>query len=106
MIADKRQQEVRWLAADRNAWEGPSELINCFWDDGVFELFLEQYARTFSEEQCQSAFDLRDTLNAFCGATPDVLDPMETLRDPRWQVVRQKAAAFIDAFAGKWPDAR
>lgn len=106
MIADQRQQEVRWSAPDRYAWEGPSELINSFWDDGVFELFLDQYAGTFSEEQRRSAFDFRDTLNAFCDATPDVFNPVETLGDPRWQLLRQKGAAFIDAFAGKWPEVR
>ncbi len=102
-LADREKQEHRWLAPDAYAWERPEEVINSFWDDCVFDLFLEQYGESFSGEQQNAAFGLRDALNAFCDATPQVLDPAATLADPRWESVRQRATEFVCAFKGKWP---
>lgn len=104
-LADKEKQERRWLAPDAYAWERPEELICSFSDDCVFETFLEQYGESFFEEQRGAAFGLRDALNAFCDATPQFLDPAATLADPRWELVRQRAAEFVCAFEGKWPRA-
>jgi hypothetical protein len=102
-IADREQQECRWLAADAYAWERPEELISVLFDDSVFEGFLEKYASTFSEEQCAAAFALRDSISAYCSETDDFLDPAEVLRDPRWQSIRENAVQFADAFKdGKW----
>ena len=50
-FADKGKQESRWLAADAFAWERPEELICAFFDDSNFELFLDEYASTFTDEQ-------------------------------------------------------
>jgi vancomycin resistance protein YoaR len=102
-IADKQQQERRWLAPDRYAWEGPSELMCVIFDDCALEGFLERYTNSFSEPQQKAASEFRDTLSRFCDSTPGHLDPAETLADLRWEVVRQKAAQFVSAFAGKWP---
>jgi hypothetical protein len=104
-IADKENQERRWRAPDRYAWECPDELINVVFDDCVFDLFLEKYAPTFSEEQRTAAFGFRETLNDLCHATPQALDSAATLVDPRWDQVRHKAAEFVCAFEGKWPRA-
>jgi hypothetical protein len=101
-IADSERQERRWLAPDAYAWECPDELI-CTVDDAVFEGFLERYALTFSDEQREAAFGFRDAFTNYCDSTPQHLDPAETLADPRWDFVRQKAAAFILAFSYKWP---
>jgi hypothetical protein len=100
-IADRERQESRWLAADAFAWERPEELINTV-DDVVFEGFLENYTPTFSGEQREAAFGFRDALNNYCELTPQNLNPGETLADPRWDFVRQKASAFIAAFSKKW----
>ena len=102
-LADKEKQERRWLAPDRYAWERPEEVICSFSDDCVVDVFLEQYGESFSVEQHAAAFGLCDALNAFCDATPQVLDPAATLADPRWELVRQKATEFASAFEGKWP---
>jgi hypothetical protein len=102
-IADKEHQELRWLAPDAYAWERPEELINVLFDDCAFELFVEEYASTFSEEQRQTALGLRDEMISYCAATPSYLDPVEVLADPRWESIRQKAAAFVAAFKEKWP---
>jgi hypothetical protein len=104
-LADRQKQECRWLVPDRGAWERPEEVINAFWDDCVFELFVEQHSASFSDEQRRAAHSLRDALDAFCFATPQVLDPVATLADPRWELVRQKAVEFVGAFDGKWPGA-
>jgi hypothetical protein len=72
-------------------------------DDVVFDGFLERYGLTFSEEQRCAAFEFKDALNRYLEATAQHLDPVETLADPRWDVVRQRAMAFVVAFAGKWP---
>jgi hypothetical protein len=101
-MADRERQERRWLAADAYAWECPEELINTV-DDVVFDGFLENYTPTFSEEQREAAFGFRDALHNYCELTPQNLNPAETLADPRWDFVRQKAAAFIAAFSKKWP---
>ncbi|MGB6160746.1 MAG: hypothetical protein WBH45_20810, partial [Acidobacteriaceae bacterium] len=49
-LADKHHQEERWSAPDAYAWENPNELICCV-DDCDFELFLTEFAPTFSPEQ-------------------------------------------------------
>ena len=102
-IANKERQELRWLAPDAYAWERPGELINVLFDDCVFEGFLSEYASTFSDEQRRTAFELKDEMNSYCDATPGWLDPAEVLADPRWESIRQKAAAFVAAFKDKWP---
>src|SRR5580692_5898888 len=75
-IADKQEQERRWLAPDAYAWERPEELINTLFDGYVFEGFIEEYLATFSTEQCQAALSLRDELNRYCDDKPQQrLDP-------------------------------
>jgi hypothetical protein len=102
-IADKKRQELRWTAPDRYAWERPEEVINVLLDDSVFEGFLEKYASSFSDQQRQAAFQLRDAMNKYCDDTPTWLEPSEVLADARWEAIRQDAAEFIVAFKGKWP---
>lgn len=97
-IADREQQERRWLAPDAYGWECPDELI-CSVDVVVFDGFLERYTPTFSEEQREAALGFRDALNHYCEITPDHLDPALTLADPGWDLVRQKAAALVAAFS-------
>ncbi len=102
-ISNREQQEQRWLDPNRFAWERPEELICNLSDDDNFDLFLEQFDPTFSSAQREAASGFRDTLNKFCGATPRNLDAAETLADPRWELLRQKASEFVAAFRGKWP---
>jgi hypothetical protein len=104
-IANREQQERRWLDPNRHPWERPEELISELFDAYNLDLFLKQFAASFSAEQRDAAIDLRDRLNEFCEATPTNLDAAETLADPRWGLVRQKASAFVMAFDGKWPSA-
>jgi hypothetical protein len=102
-IADKEHQEGRWTAPDALAWENPAELICSLYDDCAFERFLDEYDSTFSEEQRKSAFELKDEMNCFNEATPQWLKAAEVLADPRWESIRRKAAAFSEAFKGRWP---
>jgi hypothetical protein len=103
-IADRAHQELRWSSPDAYAWERPEELIDVLWDDCAFEGFLDEFASAFSEEQSRTASALRDGLNRYCDDTPSHLNPAEVLADPRWEAIRQKAAAFVQAFEGKWPN--
>jgi hypothetical protein len=100
-IADRENQERRWLASDAYAWERPEELINCL-DDVVFDGFIKDFAQTFSEPQRQAAIGFQSAVDDFCSTTPQWLDPAETLADPRWWSIRRKAEQFIEAFQGKW----
>jgi hypothetical protein len=102
-IANKEKQEQRWLAPDAKAWERPEELINVLFDDSNLELFIDEYGPTFVEDQRRAALDLRDDISRYCDKTPTWLDPSEVLADPRWETIRQKAAAFVSAFKEKWP---
>lgn len=102
VIADKNYQESCWLALDAQAWESPDEAINAL-DDCVLEGFLEQFSDSFSAEQAKAVSEFRDELARYCSATPQHLDPVTVLADPQWQVVRNKATAFVKAFRGKWP---
>jgi hypothetical protein len=104
-IADKERQERRWRASDSHAWENPGELINVILDDHLFERFLQQFGSTFSAKQRAAAVGLRDELILYCHSTPQLLDPTQVLADPRWEMVRQKAAAFVAEFKQKWPTA-
>jgi hypothetical protein len=102
-IANRADQESRWLSPDACAWERPEELINILFDDCAFERFLDEFASTFSEDQRRTAIALRDGLNRYCGDTPTHLNPAQVLTDPRWEAVRQNVAAFVRAFEGNWP---
>jgi hypothetical protein len=102
-IANRDLQELRWLSPDAYAWERPEELINVLFGDCAFERFIDEFASTFSEDQCRTAFALRDGLNRYCDDTPTHLNPAEVLGDPRWEAIRQNAATFVLAFEGKWP---
>ncbi len=102
-IANREKQERRWLAPGALAWENPAELICSLYDDCAFERFLDEYGSTFSEEQCKSAFELKDEMNRFNEAMPQWLKAGEVLADPRWESIGRKAAAFVEAFNGKWP---
>jgi hypothetical protein len=103
-IADRENQERRWLAPDAQAWECPGELINVnVVDDCVFDGFIEKYASTFSDEQQKTAAQFKDELTHYCAMTPQHLEPADVLADPKWERVRQKAGAFLVAFRDKWP---
>jgi hypothetical protein len=102
-IANKEHQEHRWLALDRYAWEGPSELICAAFDDYVIEGFIEEFSPAFSEAQRSAALGFRDELNDYYDHTRQNLDPAVVLADPRWEGVRQRAVAFVAAFRDKWP---
>jgi len=102
-IANKDKQERRWLAPNARAWERPEELISVLFDDSNFELFIDEYKSTFVEEQGRAASELRDDMNHYCDTTPEWLDPNEVLADPRWETIRRKASAFVEAFKDKWP---
>lgn len=71
-------------------------------DDSVFQGFIEEYAATFSPTQADAIIPFKVAIDKYSEATPDLLDPAEVLRDPRWHDIRQKAGAFIAAFDGKW----
>jgi hypothetical protein len=103
-IADKKYQESRWLDPDAFVWESPDEAINAL-DDSVLNGFIEQFSESFSAEQAKAVTDFRDEVGRYCKSTPQHLDPTMVLADPRWDVVRNKASAFLQAFAGKWPPA-
>jgi hypothetical protein len=100
-IADKEHQEQRWLAPDAYAWERPEELISSL-DDVVLDGFIKNFNLTFSEPQREAAFGFQSAINEYCNATSTCLDPAETLADPRWWSIRQKAEQLIAAFKGTW----
>jgi hypothetical protein len=100
-IANKENQEQRWLAPAAFAWERPEELLNSL-DDVVLDGFIEKFSSTFSEEQSQAILSFQAAINEFCSVTPAWLDPAETLADPRWRSIRHKAEKVIAAFKGKW----
>ena len=98
-IGDKHYQETNWLRDDRPAWENPNEAICVLVDDCVFELFLQDCAFSFSNEQHQAATDFSIKLNRFLNETPKFLEAEETLNDPRWKDVQLSAIVFVAAFA-------
>jgi hypothetical protein len=98
-IGDTEHQCRRWLAPNAFAWERPEELINTICDDCLLELFIEEYGAALPRLQAEAAIALRDELSRYCEATPRNLDPEQVLADPRWEVVRSKARAFVAAFA-------
>lgn len=100
-IADKEHQR-RWLAPDRYAWERPEELINLV-DAFILDGFIDEFSLTFSENQRNAAVEFRDELSDYCDQTPQNLEPAVVLADPRWEAMREKAAAFVVAFKDKWP---
>jgi hypothetical protein len=101
-FTDRDTQESRWLAHDRFAWEKPEELI-CSLDDVVFDQFADYYDETFTVEQRAAISRFTEEFRAFCDATPQILDPKEVLKDPRWHSLRRRADSFIVAFKDKWP---
>jgi hypothetical protein len=101
-FADGKNQESRWLASDNLAWERPEELINSL-DDVVLDGFISKFDGSFSEQQRRTIHDFQREVDMFCGSTPQWLDPAQTLADPRWRSIQEKALALVTAFKGRWP---
>jgi hypothetical protein len=97
-IGDKEYQSTNWLRDDRPAWESPNEVVSVLIDDSQFDLFLQDCAYSFSDQQQRSAADFSTKLNHFLDASPNSLDPKETLDDPRWEDVQSSANVFVAAF--------
>ena len=101
-FADKKNQEGRWLASDALAWERPEELINSL-DDVVLDGFIAKFDGSFSEEQRRAIHDFQHEVEGFCESTQQWLDPAQTLADPRWRSIQDKARALVAAFRERWP---
>jgi hypothetical protein len=101
-IADRKMQEDKWATGTWNIWEHPDELINTTGDYALDD-FSDVFLAILSPEQKLSAQRFRDDVNHFCASSSNTLKPAELLSDPNWERVRQSAAGFIQAFAGKWP---
>lgn len=101
-IADRKRQEEVWPNPNFS-WEQPNELVNSLFDDCLFEAFVERNQQNFTAEQRASSNDLLHEFQGFLAATPETLDPIDTLTDPRWQSIRSSAARFTMAFASKLP---
>jgi hypothetical protein len=99
-IADRQAQETRWLALDAHAWERPEELINQV-DDLVFDGFVTEFGAQFEPGQKQAASQFQTSLRFFCDHTKTSLDPAATLKDQRWQAVRNAAEQFLVAFSDR-----
>jgi hypothetical protein len=99
MIGDKAHQESSWLREDRPAWENPNEIINVLFDDVRFELFLKDCDFSFTESQRETAQSLSIMLNEFLDNTPQWLEPIETLKDQRWEEIRIAARNCVVAFS-------
>ena len=97
-IGDRHYQETHWLRDDRPAWENPNEVINTLADDYQFDLFLQDCAYSFSDQQHQVATDFSIKLNHFLNENPGPLRAKETLNDPRWIDLQVSAMVFVAAF--------
>jgi hypothetical protein len=97
-IGDRHYQETHWLRDDRPAWENPNEVINTLVDDYQFDLFLQDCAYSFSDQQHQAATDFSIKLNHFFNENPGPLEAEETLNDPRWIDLQASAMVFVAAF--------
>jgi hypothetical protein len=85
---------------DAFAWESPDEAINTL-DDCVLDGFIEQFAQSFSGQQAKAVTEFRDEVDRYCKATPPHLVVELVVIDPRWEKVRNKATAFLEAFRGR-----
>jgi hypothetical protein len=74
-------------------------------DDCALDRFIEHFSDSFSAVQAKAVTEFRDEVDGYCKATPQHLDPEMVLADPRWQLVRNKASAFLGAFRSHWPAA-
>ena len=101
-IANKTLQEERWATCTWNIWEHPDELINTV-DACVLDGFIEAFASTFNTEQSAAIQEFSKELDKFCIESPKSLDPTQVLADPKWAIVRQQAATFVQAFQNRWP---
>ena len=103
LISNRDYQETRWLADDALAWETPDEAINML-DDSVLDGFIEQFEESFSPVQAKAVIDFREEMDRYRMASPQHLKAKEVLADPAWEIVRNAASDFIQAFNGKWPN--
>lgn len=102
-IANKTMQEERWATGTWNIWEHPDELINTV-DAYVLDGFIEAFASTFNTEQNATIQEFSKEFDKFCVESPKSLDPTQVRADPQWAILRQRAAIFIQAFQGRWPE--
>ena len=103
-IADRKYQERSWLgnfsgSAPYNHQEmsSPDEDINRLYSDLDFEEVLHSNSLELNARQQRAGTILRNALNEYTDQTPEVLDPVAVIDDPRWERIRILAKEFADA---------
>jgi len=97
-IASRDFQEEAWFPGGR-VMSSPDEIYLALMDDTTPDLFLESYGKTFTSGQMESWNELRSLLQQYYIKMPRHPDPRRVLDDPDWDLVRQAAKRFVQAFA-------
>ena len=98
LIADRSYQERSWFRPTPDSLpveiSSPDEQINRLYSDLDFEEFMNSDAIRMSNYQHEAGLALKSALDDFIRDSPEFLDPMDTLMDPRWRRIRDLASAF------------
>ena len=97
-IASREFQEEAWFPGGK-VTSSPDEIYLTLMDDSTPDLFLESYGKTFTSGQVESWNELRSLLQQYYIKMPRHPDPRRVLDDPDWDLVRQAAKRFVQAFA-------
>jgi hypothetical protein len=96
-IGSRDFQENAWFAGG-SAVSSPNEIYLTLMEDYTFDLFFEMYGKSFTNEQVRNWEALRSRLEAYYDKLPKNPDARCVLDDPEWDIVRQSARSFVDAF--------
>jgi hypothetical protein len=99
-IASREYQEGSWFPGGK-AWSSPDELYQILMEDHRADLFFETYRKAFSSDQIQCWHEFRSKLENYYDKMPKHPDPRRVLDDPEWDLVRQAAERFVQAFADR-----
>jgi hypothetical protein len=98
-IASRAHQEETWKAGG-DLVSSPDEVYQALMEDCTADLFFETYGTTLTEEEMRCWRDLRTLLTSYYDKMSLYADPAQVLTDPEWELVRQAAGKFIQAFNG------
>lgn len=96
-ISSKSFQEEAWFLR-QSVVSSLDELYLTLMEDFTADLFFETYAARFRDDQIKAWQEFRAVLERYYDSVPAAADLRSIFRNPEWDLVRQSARKFVQAF--------
>jgi hypothetical protein len=95
--ASRHFQQEAWLSG-RPSTSSPTEIYNELFDDYSFDEFFKAHAERMTAQQKTAWLTFKDKLEKYLPKLQRGLNEREVFEDPDWELVRESAARFVEAF--------